>query len=128
MTVLEVLLEDFIFEAMHSGIIRDAQEQLLPNDYFPDIVLMLMQEEMGIGRLTNGLIGYALGRGLDVIDLEVMIPRSVSLACLELMRPFAISERPDLIEVVARCDRVNGKYLTSKDIEESGADNVTQLH
>ena len=128
MTKLETLLESFIFDAMHSGIIRDADEQLLPNEYFPDIVLMMLQEEQGYGRLTNGLVGYTLGKGLNVTEMEVMIPRSVSIACLELIRPFADADRPDLMEVVTRCDKVNNKYLTGKDIEESGATNVTQLH
>lgn len=128
MTKLETLLESFIFDAMHSGIIRDADEQLLPNEYFPDIILMLMNEEMGYGRLTNGFVGYALGKGLDVRALGVQIPREVSIACLELLRPFADAERPDLMEVVTRCDKVNRECLTGKDIEESGATNVTQLH
>ena len=124
---LEQLIELYIFGCMHEGIIRDAEMEMIPNDYFPDIVVMMMNEDAA-GRLTSGLIGYVLALGYNIHNMEVQVPRSVSIACLELLRPFAAADRPDLLEVIHRCDRANGKYLTGQDIEESGADNVTQLH
>lgn len=128
MTKLETLTEQYIFEAMAAGIVRDMDGENLPPEYFPDIIVMMMNEEMGAGRLTSGLTGYCLAKGEDVIELGVLIPRDVSVACLELIRPYANGDRPDLLEIITRCDRANNNYLTGKDIEESGADNVTQLH
>ena len=100
----------------------------LPNEYIPDIVIMMMNEEVHYGRLSNGLVGYVLGQGLDVFETGCMVPREVSLACLEILRPFATAERPDIQEAIIRCDKANQKFLTSKDIEASEATNVTQLH
>lgn len=128
MTKLEALTETYIFEAMAAGIVRDMDGENLPPEYFPDIIVMMMNEDMGAGRLTSGLTGYCLAKGEDVIALGCLIPRDVSVACLELIRPYATFERQDLMEIISRCDRANNKYLTGKDIENSGADNVTQLH
>lgn len=124
---LQLIIEQYLFGVMAEGVVRDAELNLIPNEYFPDIVVMLMNEEPE-ERLTAGLVGYALGLGLNVEASKVQIPREVSLACLELLRPYATAERPDLTDIVIRCDRANHKYLTGKDIEESGANNVTQLH
>ena len=124
---IDTLIEEYLHAAMHAGVIRDIDGLKLPPEFFPDIVVMLMNEEIS-GRLASGLVGYTLAHGLDITEMEVMIPRSVSVACLELLRPYAIPERPDLVEIVARCTVANNKYLQGKDIEESGATNVTQLH
>ena len=128
MNKLEALVEEYLFKCMAVGIIRDMEGQLMPNEYLPDIVIMMMNEEVHTGRLSNGLVGYALGQGYDVMELGCMVPREVSLACLEILRPFATPERPDIQEAITRCDRANSKFLTSKDIEASEATNVTQLH
>ena len=124
---IDTLIEEYLHEAMHAGIIRDMDNLILPPEFFPDIVVMLMNEEIS-GRLASGLVGYTLALGHDISEMEVMIPRSVSIACLDLLRPYAIAERPDLMEIVSRCDAANNRYLQGKDIEESGATNVTQLH
>ena len=128
MSKLEQIIEEYLFAAMSQGIILDMDNQTLDNEFFPDIVVMMMNEEVLSGRLSNGLVGYVLALGYGITDMKVMVPREVSLACLELLRPYAQGDRPDLLEVVTRCDRANNKFLTGKDIEESGADNVTQLH
>ena len=127
-STLQELIEQYLFLCMSEGVMRDTENNLLPNEYFPDVLVMMMNEDYHSGRLSNGLVGYVLGMDHGINELEVMIPRSVSLACLELLRPFAQGDRPDLAEIVTRCDKANNTFLTGKEIEESGADNVTQLH
>lgn len=125
---LQPIIEEYLLLCMAEGVLRDTENNLLPEEYFPDVLVMMMNEDYQVGRLSNGLVGYVIGAGHTLVDTDVMIPRSVSLACLELLRPFATDDRPDLLEILQRCDRANNKFLTGKEIEESGADNVTTLH
>ena len=127
MNKLQPLIEEYLHAIMDAGLVRDQESQLLPPDYFPDIVMMMMQEEMN-GRITAGLAGYALAKGFDIMETGVLIPRELQLACLELVRPYATIERPDLIELVSRCEKSDALYLTDKEIAESGATNVRTLH
>lgn len=127
---LQPIIEEYLLQCMAEGVLRDTENNLLPEEYFPDVLVMMMNEDYQVGRLSNGLVGYVIGAGLGLAVTNVLIPRTVSLACLELLRPYALDGggRPDLLEIVQRCDRANNKFLTGKDIEESGATNVTTLH
>ena len=127
MDKLQQLIEAYIFDMLHAGVIRDTANNKLPNEFFPDAVCMMIQEDL-YGRLTSGLIGYVLAVEGDVDDLQVMSPRAVSLACLELLRPYANADRPDIADVVRRCDKANDCFKTDQAIDESGATNVTTLH
>ena len=127
MSKLQPLIEEYLHAIMDAGLVRDENSQLLTPDFFPDIVMMMMQEEMN-GRITAGLAGYTLAKGINIMEAGVLVPRELQLACLELVRPYATIERPDLIELVARCEKADAIYTTDKAIDESGATNVTTLH
>lgn len=126
MSIVSEHLNQYLLKLAEQGLIQTSDGQPITEELMVHVYVGAIGEGPE-GRIAVGFVGYLLGVGADVIALDAHAPRTVALATIELLKPYA-GTLPIVDELLAECDKYNSEFLQNQEIDASGATNVTKLH
>lgn len=126
--VITTLIQQFCKSMTKAGMIVSNEGESLDFDTEEciNVYVTFINEGPG-GPMANAFVGYLVGQGVNVENLNAHAPRQQILCLMDLLRPYA-DNYEHVAEMIADCDKYDEDYLQQVEIAESGATNVTKLH